>query len=169
MTVRLISLGVPRIAVTGHTDLSPATVPLVRQAIARQLADHAAHDLVGITCLARGADRVFAEAVLDHGGRLEVVLPSADYRARKVKAEDATHFNSLLSRAALVHTLPFGEANRDAYEAANEMMLDSCDELLAVWDGGPGVDTGSTASAVAAARRRGLPVHVIWPEGAARR
>lgn len=39
-------------------------------------------DLVGVSCIARGADSVFAQVVLDVGGRLEVVLPSRNYRRR---------------------------------------------------------------------------------------
>jgi hypothetical protein len=161
--------GVPRIAVTGHLNLSPESVPLVRRAIDDLLASRAEGGLTGISCLARGADSVFAEAVLEHGGRLEVIVPSADYRTSRVNAVHAPQFDALIRRAALVRTLPFGEAGRDAYEAANGVMLDSCDELFAVWDGLPGADKGSTASVVAEARRRRIPVHVIWPDGVARR
>ncbi|HZM75011.1 MAG TPA: hypothetical protein VFC19_04750 [Candidatus Limnocylindrales bacterium] len=157
-----------RIAVTGHLNLSPQSVPLVRRAIADLLAAFSGDGLTGITCLARGADSVFAEAVLDRGGTLEVILPSADYRARKVEADHAPQFDALIRRAARVHILPLDRAGRDAYAAANQAMLDSCDELFAVWDGRPG-DMASTASVVAQARQRGIPVHVIWPEGAVRR
>jgi hypothetical protein len=160
---------VPRIAVTGHLNLSPQSVPLVRQAIADLLAAYAAAGLTGISCLARGADSIFAEAVLEHGGRLEIILPSADYRATNVDADYAPQFDSLVSRAARVHVLPVEHADPDAYEAANRMMLDTSDELVAVWDGLAGVDRGSTASVVAQARGRGIPVHLIWPDGAARR
>lgn len=31
----------------------------------------------GVTCLARGADQIFARVVLDLGGTVEVVLPAA--------------------------------------------------------------------------------------------
>ncbi|GAU68072.1 hypothetical protein SSP35_06_01570 [Streptomyces sp. NBRC 110611] len=43
------------------------------------------HELVGVTCLARGSDTLFAEAVVEAGGRLVVILPSRDYREAKVK------------------------------------------------------------------------------------
>jgi hypothetical protein len=73
-----------------------------------------------------------------------------------------------MERATTVHTLPFEQANRDAYEAANQTLLSTADRLVAVWDGQAGVDKGSTASVVTEAREGGLPVDVIWPEGAAR-
>ena len=159
----------PRIAVTGHLNLSPESVPLVRRAIVDLLVAHASGGLTGISCLARGADSVFAEAVLEQGGTLEVILPSADYRVSMVKPDHAAQFDSLISRAALVRVLPFQQADRDAYEAANGMMLDSCDELFAVWDGLPGTAKGGTASVVAEARRRRIRLHIIWPPGATRR
>jgi hypothetical protein len=158
----------PRIAVTGHMNLSPATTPLVHQAVSEALAPYAGDELTGISCLARGADSIFAEVVLDLGGRLEVVLPSRTYREQKVKPDHAPLFDDLVRRATTVHTLAFEVAGRDAYEAANEVLLSSSDRLLAVWDGQAGVDRGSTASVVAAARERGLAVEVVWPDGATR-
>ncbi len=149
-------------------NLTPASVPLVYKAIAEALAPYAGDELTGISCLARGADSIFAQAALDVGGKLEVVLPTANYRQQKVKPDYAPQFDDLMHRATKLHVLPFDQANRGAYEAANETLLSSCDRLFAVWDGQGGVDRGSTASVVVEARERGLPVEVIWPEGAAR-
>jgi hypothetical protein len=52
--------------------------------------------------------------------------------------------------------------------AASMLMIDTADELIAVWDGQPARGYGGTADVVAYARRRGKPVHVIWPDGAER-
>jgi hypothetical protein len=147
-----------RIGVTGHIRLTAQSFPLIRRAIAEALAGY--DTFVGVSCLAGGADTIFAEVVLERGCALEAVLPSADYRSPRLAA--------LTRRAGKVTTLPFAHAGPQAYAAANDFLVDSCDELFAVWDGQPGVDRGSTASLVAAARSRGLPVRVIWPEGARR-
>jgi hypothetical protein len=159
---------VPRIAVTGHMNLTPASAPLVYEAIRVALLPFVHDGLTGVSCIARGADSIFAQVVLDLGGQLEVVLPSTTYRQQKVKPDHAPQFDELMQRASTVHALPFAQANRDAYEAANELLLSSADRLLAVWDGQAGVDKGSTASVVVVARQRGLPVDVVWPDGAAR-
>lgn len=67
-------------------------------------------------------------------------------------------------------TLPNETANRDAYEAANRELLTRADVLVAVWDGSPPSGKGGgTADTVQDARAAGLPVEVVWPEGAARR
>ena len=52
--------------------------------------------------------------------------------------------------------------------AASEEMPSSADSLIAIWDSNPSGGYGGTADVVEAARKRGLPVTVIWPEGARR-
>ncbi|WP_174550147.1 hypothetical protein [Nocardia arthritidis] len=156
-----------RIGVTGHTNFTPATEPLVSAVVGELLAAYPAADLVGVSCLARGADSMFAKAVLDAGGQLEVILPSRNYREAQVRPDHADLFDELVDRAAAVRVMDFDNAGRDAYEAANETMLASCDRLIAVWDGEAG-QRGGTGSVVAAAHRRDVPVEIVWPEGAAR-
>lgn len=158
----------PRIAVTGHMNLSPDSEPIVYEAIVDELCSFAEGEIVGVSCIARGADSLFAEAVLNVGGRLEVVLPSANYRQTKVKEADAPRFDSLLGRAEKVHVGPAEVANRAAYEEANEVLLSSSDLLFAIWDGQGEAAAGGTASTVELARSRGMEVRVIWPEQARR-
>ncbi|MGH3822743.1 MAG: hypothetical protein ACRDRA_07890 [Pseudonocardiaceae bacterium] len=149
-------------------NLTAGSVVLVRKVITDALTPYASDTLTGISCIARGADSVFAQAVLDLGGKLEVVLPAAGYREEKVKADHAPQFDELIRRATTVRVMPFEKANRVAYEAANEVLVSTCDTLFAVWDGHSGADKGGTASVVEFARSRGVPVMVIWPEGASR-
>ena len=168
MTTVWKGLRVARIGITGHTNLSAATVPLVADGIRAALAGCPTAELVGVSCLARGADQVFARIVLDLGGRLDVVLPAADYRQRQVAADNTAEFDELLGRATSVHTMPFPVSGEQAYMAAGEHVLAGVDALVAVWDGGPSGGYGGTADVVAAARQRGLAVTVVWPERAAR-
>ncbi|QKW21117.1 hypothetical protein HUT16_20475 [Kitasatospora sp. NA04385] len=157
------------IAVTGHMDLTEESVTLVRDTLASLLADHADHGLTGVSCIAKGADAIFADAVLSAGGQLVVVVPSADYRQTKVKPDYAEEFDRLHQAATEVVVMPHAEANREAYEAANEELLRRADLLFAVWDGQPGNGRGGTADTVSGARAAGLPVTIVWPDGAARR
>ncbi|MEU6721896.1 hypothetical protein ABZ897_61570 [Nonomuraea sp. NPDC046802] len=156
-----------RIGVTGHMNLTPEAARLVSEALRAHLASLDG-DIVGVSCIARGADSLFADAVLATDGDLEVVLPSRDYRQAKVKPDHAEQFDRLMAAATTVRLMDFDHANREAYEAANTAVLDSIDELVAVWDGRPGTGTGGTAEVVADAREHGLPVTIVWPEGAAR-
>lgn len=160
----------PRFGITGHMDLPPDVAALVTSALRESLEPHAGPDLIGVSCLAVGADQLFAAVILDLGGNLEVVLPSQDYRERKVRPNNLETFDLLLGRAAKVQYMAFSKASREAYDAANNAVLTSCDCLYAVWDGQPpGGQGAGTADTVLEARRRGLPVEVIWPTGAYRR
>lgn len=155
-----------RIAVTGHMDLAAESAPLIRDQISAVLLSHEG-PIVGVSCIARGADSLFAETVLAHGGTLEVVLPSADYRATKVTGSHAALFDELMAAAASVHVMPSQTADRAAYEAANRALLDGVDLLAAVWDGDAS-RRGGTGTVVDEARSAGIPVTVIWPDGARR-
>jgi len=157
-----------RIAISGHRGLPAATEQLVGHAIRDQLAhDSTGKDLIGISCLADGADQIFARAVLDAGGLLDVVIPAASYRDG---LPDSAHsvYDQLLSQATRVDRLDYTESTSQAHMAASQAMLDTADRLYAVWDGKPSRGYGGTADVVAEAESRGIPVTVIWPEGAQR-
>lgn len=158
-----------RVGVTGHMDLTPESIPLVRDAIEHVLIRHVPAGLTGVSCIAAGADSIFAQTVLDLGGDLEVILPAADYRERKVKPEHAELFDTFVARAARVRVLANEISNRQAYEEANETMVGSVDQLVAVWDGRSPVDQGGTGAVVQYARSRGIEVEIVWPAGASRR
>lgn len=158
------------IAVTGHMDLTDASVPLVRDALRETLKPYAADGgLVGVSCIAKGSDSLFAEVVLELGGQLVAVIPSKDYRQTKVKPDHAETFDRLMAAAAEVIVLEHETANRSAYEDANRTLLRRADRLVAVWNGEPPSGKGGgTADTVLEARDAGLPVDVVWPDGAAR-
>ncbi len=155
-----------RIAVSGHRGLNPATARLVDQAIRAALAGEAA-ELTGLSALADGADQIFARAVIDVGGRIEVIVPARLYRDG-LPEEARPEYDKLLALAAGIHRMPFRESSSESHMAASEFMIDHADELYAVWDGQPARGYGGTADVVAYARQRGIPVRVIWPEGAER-
>jgi hypothetical protein len=160
---------VPSIGITGHMNLTPATVGLVRAALKSELAQYDPRELVGVSCLAEGADAVFAEVVLELGGRIEALLPARDYRATRVSSSHLPLFDDLVRRAHRTRYIA-ETSSMPAYAEANAEMIESVDRLLAVWDGRPSPTRkqGGTADAVAAARAAGVPVTVVWPEGAQR-
>jgi hypothetical protein len=120
-----------------------------------------------LSCLADGADQIFARAVLDLGGTLEAVVPARRCRD-ELPAAAHPDYDALLAQAAAVYSLPFTDSTAEAHMRASERMLDLADELLAVWDGKPARGYGGTADVIAAARQRRMAVQVIWPPGATR-
>lgn len=155
------------VAVTGHRGLSPSVGELVSETIRSELARQDPDQLVGISCLADGADQIFAQAVLDLGGRLEVVVPAAKYRDG-LPPEAWTTYDRLISAATAVHRLEHIESTAESHMDASAYMLRDADLLFAVWDGEPARGFGGTADVVTHARSIGLPVTVIWPIGATR-
>lgn len=157
-----------RIGITGHMNLFEDSVPLVAEGLRDVLREYNEREVVGVSCLAQGSDQIFAKVILEDGGDIEVILPAANYRECKIKLNNLAEFDDLVSRARVVRTLPFEQSNRDAYMAASEEVLASIDSLIAVWDGNPSGGYSGTADVVAAARERGIPVTVVWPDGARR-
>ncbi len=124
------------IAVTGHMDLADEAIGRIRADLRELLADLPADAaLVGRSCLARGADTLFAEEILSLGGRLSAIIPSRDYREAVVRPADLAEFDALRDAAAEVVVLPYEHAGRAAYEAANRRLLQDADRLVAIWDG----------------------------------
>jgi hypothetical protein len=155
-----------RIAISGHRGLPPETTNLIDTAIRAALADHAP-DVTAISCLADGADQIFARAVTDLGGTLQVIIPATQYRA-SLPHDAWPEYDRLLALATEVRQLPYTESDPEAHMAASTMMIDTADTLYAVWDGLPARGFGGTADVVAYARQHGTPVQVIWPDGAQR-
>jgi hypothetical protein len=155
------------VGVTGHTNLTDRTVDIVRREIVEQLRPHS-EELVGMTCLARGADQVFADAVLELGGVLAVVSPAEDYFTGITDPSARKRCDTYLAAAASTVTMDYPMSGPSAYLAASRYLIDNSDLLLAVWDGSPPTGGGGTADAVAYASRQGRPIVVVWPDGAQR-
>ena len=66
---------------------------LIDAALRAEIGNRADTDLVGLSCLADGADTLFAQAILDHGGALHVIV------LMKITEQD-------------FHGVPLGEAVR---------------------------------------------------------
>ncbi len=156
-----------RLAITGHRGLPSATMQLVDDALRAEIARYADSELVGLSCLADGADALFAQAVLDAGGRLIAVVPAAQYRDGLPESHHPT-YDTLFGRASEVIRLEHTESDSTAHMHASQRMIAHADRLLAVWDGKPARGLGGTADVVDAARKRGRSVTVLWPAGAVR-
>lgn len=157
------------IAVTGHTNLNASTQIRVKDAMKALLANYADQGLIGVSCLAKGADTIFADTVLEMGGKLLAIIPSQDYRATRVKPDHAEDFDRLIAAADDVVIMDHVSASRIAYDTANKAMLKRADRFIAVWDSSPPSGKGGgTADTVLEAQALGISVDIIWPEGAER-
>lgn len=155
-----------RIGITGHRNLAPDVSGAVAGLVRAHLEPYGC-EMVGLSCLADGADVVFAEAVVATGAPLEAIVPATGYR-EALPDEHHPVYDRLLGQAVLVHALPHEESDPRAHMAAGRLLVERCDQLVAVWDGEPARGPGGTADVVAYAHRVDRPVTVLWPEGARR-
>ena len=126
------------------------------------------HPLRLVSALAEGADRMAAEAALNLGQSLGVVLPFPPEEYQRDFADEAARaeFHELLGRASATIVLDGDAEDRPrSYEACGLTLLDNCDLLVAVWDGAPGRGRGGTREIIGEAARRAIPVLVIPPDG----
>jgi hypothetical protein len=84
-----------RIAISGHRGLPAPTARLIDQPVRAALAERAP-DVTCLSCLADGADQIFARAVTDLGGTLEAVIPAAEYR-KKLPEDSHPGYDALYS------------------------------------------------------------------------
>lgn len=149
---------------TGHQNIPQEAVPYVRDAIRGELRRLNAVGLTGVCSLAAGADQMFAQAVLDSGGKLDVIIPSSGYE-KTFDPEGAAQYRQLLRRASKSLTLKWPEPSEDAFLDAGHHVADTADVLIAVWDGHEARGKGGTADIVRYAKEHGKRTIVIWPEG----
>jgi hypothetical protein len=155
------------VGMTGHQGLPTPVAELVTAELRDTLSGYTPN-LVGVTMLGPGADQLFARLVLELGGALYVVVPAAEYRDGFEDSEAQAGYDELYARASYFEALEHTESTEQAHMDGGQVVVDRSSVLLAVWDGEPSRGLGGTADVVAYARQRGIPVNVIWPEGASR-
>jgi hypothetical protein len=157
------------VGMTGHAGLPPSTAELVTAALRDTLRAYVPN-LVGVTMLGPGADQLFARVVLELGGVLHVVQPTAGMQYRDGFEDEAARrgYEELYGQASYVEVLEHTDSTEQAHMDAGKVVVDRSSVLVAVWDGEPSRGLGGTADVVAYARQRGVPVRVIWPDGASR-
>lgn len=172
--------GTLRIGVTGHrlTDHAEEIARAVREILnkLREEVTSEAGDIpftfAVVSSLAEGSDRIVASEVLktvmpEGSGQswLEAILPLpiSEYERDFAGEASVAEFRSLISMSSLVKTLPkgTGDSRPRAYQRASRLIVDSCDVLIAVWDGKEGDGPGGTADTVEYAKTRNARVYLI--------
>jgi hypothetical protein len=126
---------VSRLGITGHQKLPAATARLVDAALRSRLDQFEGSTLAGVSCLCEGADQLFAQAIVDRGGTLEVVVPAEEYRDSLDPASHAP-YDALIAQAQDVETLPFKESTEQAHLAGGQAVADRADRGLG-WQARP--------------------------------
>lgn len=155
------------IGCTGHQNIPEEAITYVREAIRNELRRIDSLTLTGVCSLAEGADQLFAEAVLESGGKLDVIIPSSGYEST-FGSKGVAGYRRLLRRASKRRVLDWPEPSEDAFLDAGHHVADSSDVLIAIWDGRESRGKGGTADIVRYAQQKGKRTVVIWPDGVER-
>lgn len=155
-----------RVGVTGHQNIPLVAVAHVRMEIERILSTGGG--IVGFSSLAAGADQIFARAVLNAGGRLHAIIPSARYESTFTDENTLASFRDLLNAASEIETLPHDQPSQQAFLEAGHRVVELAEQVIAVWDGKEAQGTGGTAEIVRYARERRREVVIVWPAGTSR-
>lgn len=150
------------IGITGHQHFDdPTVLPWVRERIRKRLSSFS--ELHGLSSLAKGADQLFAQIVLELGGNLEAVLPFVGYEDTFEDTQDAVYFRELLAQCITVTTLTFDSTREQSYLFAGQHIVDHSELLIAVWDGKPAAGLGGTGDVVSYALRGGRDIYQVNP------
>ncbi|GAA3584072.1 hypothetical protein GCM10022198_04190 [Klugiella xanthotipulae] len=154
-----------RIGITGHQDIPADALDFIVDGIRAVLSTH--EEVTGYSCLAAGADQLFAVEILRTGGQLHVVVPCTDYDTT-FNDRELEEYHGLFASAVDTTRLPYPAPSEQAYDAAGRYIVENVDLMVAVWDGEPARGQGGTGDVVAYARELGVEVRVVWPQGVRR-
>ena len=146
-----------KVGITGHQDLgSSERVAWVRTTLERLIEAYRVTE--GFTCLAAGADSLYAELLIRHGIPYTPILPCRRYEEAFHDEGERARFQQLLSAAPKIVWCDFDRPSRAAYFEAGKEVVDRSDLLFAVWDGQAARGFGGTADVVSYALMRRIPV-----------
>ena len=154
-----------RIGVTGHriiTDVEPIWRG-AEEAMNRIQSAYPGQSLTVLSSLAKGADRIVVEAILQRSdAQLTIVVPIEEsVFLGNFGIEGSTsriHYGALLRRAVEVIHLPDCQSQEESYRRGKEYIADHCDVLIAVWDGRSDQDIDGTSAIVERVLGQGKPV-----------
>lgn len=145
-----------KVGISGHQMIRPEDAAAWVEATLRDelIASHAS---AGISCLATGADQIFAAIVLDLGLELEAVIPCKGYASAFSDADSKARYAALNSQAVRRSHLNYPEPSEEAFLHAGQRVVEMCDLMLFVWNGEHAHGRGGTQDILEYARNRAVP------------
>ncbi len=136
-----------KIGVTGHQQLKGRVLKKWVESELKRYIENRSEIKIARSCLAVGADQLFATIVLELGIDLIGVIPSTGYESTFSHANQKQYQN-LLERCRKIEILNFERPSEEAFFAGGKHVVDESDLLFAIWDGLPAKGLGGTADVV---------------------
>jgi hypothetical protein len=116
----------------------------------------------GYTCLATGADELFAEVLIQNNIRYTAVIPCINY---EMTFDESTLEDFLLSKnkASKLIELYNNQPSEKAFNEAGKTVVDNAEILIAVWDGEESKGLGGTGDIVEYAKSKNKKIIHLNP------
>lgn len=149
-----------RIGISGHQKIEPsASICWVNDTLKTELVRLGI--TTGVSCLAAGADQIFASIVLELGAKLEAVIPCKNYESAFENNTSLSLFRELSDLSASHHRLAYIEPSKTAFLKGGQRVVEVSECMFFVWDGEVAEGLGGTGDIVSYALERGVPfVHL---------
>ena len=146
-----------KVGITGHQNLGTrCDVEWISEMMIHAVDEY---DITkGISCLAAGADQLFAEILCQRQIPYMAVVPSAGYEDTFAESALRENYRLLLIRAQEVMKLDFAFPSEEAFFAAGKYVVDLSDLVFTVWDGLRAKGLGGTGDIVSYAASKGKSI-----------
>jgi hypothetical protein len=151
-----------RVGETGHQDRPNIRWDWVKGKLDAWL-DKCRVPLEGWSCLAAGADQLFAERIIAHGHNHTAVVPFEGYEQVFASIEARSKYDVLLSKSRVVQLKLNGLPHQEAFLRAGHHVVNSVERMIFIWDGAEAVGRGGTGDIVSYARARKKIVAILNP------
>lgn len=145
-----------KVGITGHQNLgSEEDIAWIATVLVEQIDKYNATH--GFTCLAVGADQLFASVLRERGIKYTAIIPCEGYETT-FDEETLKTYRLLLDSAADTLQLPYSKPEEIAFWEAGKRLVEMTDVLIAIWNGAPAKGLGGTGDVVAFSVEKGKTV-----------
>ncbi|MEI6349306.1 MAG: hypothetical protein WCP69_15275 [Bacteroidota bacterium] len=144
--------------ITGHRELK--NIGWIKTMISEVLSEMKI--TYGYSCLAIGADELFAELLIQNNINYTVVIPCTDYETTFEKTT-LGNFLLLKGKASELIELKNNQPSEKAFNEAGKIIVDNSDILIAVWDGEEAKGLGGTGDIVEYAKSKNKKIIHLNP------
>lgn len=150
-----------KIGITGHQDLGDNEhIGWSRNQILNEISN--SNIELGYSCLAVGADQLFALVLTDQNIPLIAIIPCRNYEST-ISESNKGLFETLLKKATSTIELDYPKPSEMAYYEAGKKVVQMSDLIFAIWDSKPAKGLGGTADIVHYAQQCQKPIIHINP------
>ncbi len=139
-----------KVGITGHQNLTAAESAWLKVELENEIKQMKIEE--AFTCLAIGADQIFASVILANKIPLVAITPCEKYE-QTFDGKHIEFYKSLVNQATSKIQLDFEKPSEEAFYEAGKTVANKSDILFAVWNNHPAKGLGGTADIVSFAKK----------------